>query len=704
MAENSKPSQSQPESAPDTRQFPTRGLLKSKLLNPQKVEATEEGQETRKFPTKGLKSKILSLQKVEEGQETRNFPTRQMEAVSREGPQEASEEAPEGTLPQGTVLQNRYEIIRIIGVGGMGAVYLARDQRFAGATKLCAVKEMISSTPDPRLRQISITNFEREANILAGLSHPSIPKIFDYFSEGNRSYLVLEFIDGKDLEAVLQDSDDALPEERVLEWAAQICDVLSYLHSHEPDPIVFRDLKPSNVMLNKRNLIVLIDFGIAKVFETGQKGTMIGTEGYSPPEQYRGVAGPQGDIYALGATLHHLLTNRDPRLEPPFTFHERPPRSVNPNVSEATEAVITKALEYDMEKRFASALEMKQALLGLLPARERSVLIPTAVIAAPEETQLIWKFACEDEVRSSPRISADKVLYIGAYDNNLYALNARTGEFIWKYPTDGGIPSTPCLWQDRVFIGSEDHIFYAIYTTGRIAWTCPTDDRIRSSACVAYDHVFFGSDDGHLYALNARTGRMVWKFQTAQSIRSSPNVLGETVFFGSEDTTVYALNIGDGKVQWKNNTNRGVTSSPAFYEDRLVIIGSSDWNVYALDVQSGWPVWRYRTNRAVISSPTVVDKRVFVGSVDGHMYALDVRSGRVSWKYETEGQVTSSPVVADGVVYFGSTDGYVYSVEAHNGALRWRFKTEGPVPSSPIVIDGIVYIGSTDHAVYALSV
>ncbi len=655
----------------------------------QKVEE-EEGQETRKFPTRGLGNKLLGLPKAE----------RSGEALVEE------EEAPEGTLPRGAILQNRYEIIKIIGVGGMGAVYLARDQRFSSVTKLCAVKEMMSATTDPRLRQISITNFEREANILASLSHPAIPKIFDYFSEEDRSYLVLEFVTGRDLEAILQESATFLPETQVVGWAVQICDVLSYLHGHKPDPIVFRDLKPSNIMLNERELIVLIDFGIAKVFETGKKGTMIGTEGYSPPEQYRGVAGPQGDVYALGATLHHLLTKRDPRLEPPFTFHERLPRSINPEVSEATEAVIMKALEYDTDKRFTSALEMKQALLGVLPAGERpTISIPTATITAPDEIQYIWKFVCEDEVRSSPRVSDEKVLYIGAYDNNLYALDAERGEFIWKYPTEGGIPSTPCLWQDRVFIGSEDNIFYAIYTrTGRIAWTCPTDDRIRSSACVAYDHIFFGSDDSHLYALNAQSGRVVWKFQTMQPIRSSPDVLGETVFFGSEDKTVYALNIGDGKVKWKHTTNRGVTSSPAFYEDRLVIIGSSDWNVYALDIRSGWPVWRYRTNKPVISSPAVFEKRVFIGSVDGHLYALDIRSGRVIWKYETEGQVTSSPAVAEGAVYFGSTDGYVYSLEAKTGNLRWRFKTEGPIPSSPVVTDGIVYIGSTDRAVYALPV
>ncbi len=205
------------------------------------------------------------------------------------------------------------------------------------------------------VRKTIVQNFEREANILATLNHPSIPRIYDYFSAGNRSYLTLEFINGKDLEAIINETPGFLTEERVLGWAIELCDVLSFLHNHKPDPIIFRDMKPSNVMVNLQDHIVLVDFGIAKRFQVGQKGTMIGTEGYSPPEQYRGEAGPLADIYALGATLHHALTRRDPRLEPPFSFGERPLRKINPAVSAELEAVINTALQYNPGDRFQSA-------------------------------------------------------------------------------------------------------------------------------------------------------------------------------------------------------------------------------------------------------------------------------------------------------------------------------------------------------------
>jgi len=588
----------------------------------------------------------------------------------------------------------------------MGAVYRARDLRFSAVTKIVAVKEMSNVAPDPRLRRLGIQNFEREANILASLSHPSIPKIFDYFSEGNRSYLILEFIEGQALDDLLEERRQPYGQEEVVDWALQVCDVLAYLHSQKP-PVIFRDMKPGNLMLRHDGRIMVIDFGIAKVFEHGQRGTMIGTEGYSPPEQYRGVAEPRGDLYALGATMHHLLTARDPRLEPPFTFHERPIRLFNPGVSPEVEAVIMKALAYDVQDRFASAVEMAQALGNALPRRRPvttslgTVGLAGATSLMPQEVTPKWTFTCEDEVRSSPRI-ADGVLYIGCYDNNLYALDARDGSFRWKFPTDGGIASTPCIYEEMVLIGSEDGALYAISRrSGRKVWSCATAGCVRSSPRVEFDHVFFGSDDACLYAVNVQSGRVVWKFQSAGPIRSTPCIANEMVYFGSDDGYIYALDMRSGEVKWKYCTHRRVTSSPAV-EDHLLYIGSADGHLYGLNARSGWPVWRFRTGGYVLSSPAVEGDRVYVGSVDGCLYAVDAASGRQRWKYDAGGAVTSSPTVANGVVYVGSNDGALHAVEAQQGRGLWRYVTGGPVPSSPIVVDGIVYVGSLDHRVYAL--
>jgi eukaryotic-like serine/threonine-protein kinase len=608
---------------------------------------------------------------------------------------------PEGTLPAGVVLQERYEVLGVQGVGGMGAVYRARDLRFTSVTKIVAVKEMNNTAPDPRVRRISVQNFEREANILASLSHPAIPKIFDYFSEGNRSYLILEFVQGQTLEDLLEERRQPFSPEEVVEWGLQACDVLAYLHGHEP-PVIFRDLKPGNLMLRTDGRLMVIDFGIAKVFEHGQRGTMIGTEGYSPPEQYRGVAEPRGDLYALAATMHHLLSGRDPRLEPPFTFHERPIRLFNDNVPEALETVVMKCLAYDLQERYSSATEMGIALNSALPRGGRSAAsLGTPQFVPVQDVKPKWTFRCEDEVRSSPRV-VEGVSYVGSYDSNLYALNARNGSFLWKFPTKGGIVSAPCIDGDLVLFGSEDGNLYAVSRkTGEQVWVYSTEGRVRSSARVEYSHCFIGSDDGCLYALNVQFGRVVWTFQSAGPIRSTPWLAGEVVYVGSDDGYVYALEMGTGHVKWKYSTPRRVTSSPIGYES-LIIMGSADGHLYALNAGSGWPVWRLRTRGPVLSSPAVEGGMVYVGSADGHLYAVDASTGRERWKYDTGAAVTSSPAIGDGIIYIGSNDEAVHAVDLRKGERLWRYATGGPIPSSPAVYEGTVYIGSTDHHVYAL--
>ena len=608
-----------------------------------------------------------------------------------------------GILEKGTVLQDRYEILGLRAVGGMGAVYEARDRRFAHTLRRCAVKEILNIGADAKTRQLNLRNFEREANILASLSHPSIPSIFDYFIRGSRAYLVLEYVEGQDLDDLLEHSEDIVSEERALRWALQICDVLDYLHSYPDGPIVFRDVKPSNIMLCANDRIMLVDFGIAKVFADQKKGTMVGTEGYSPPEQYRGISVPQGDIYALGASLHHILTHQDPRLHPPFTFHERPIREANPSVSGDTEALVAKCLEYEIEKRFASIAELRSAIVAALgEGSDKGGHMSAAMIEAAAPThQLAWQFTCEDEVRSSPMVH-NGVLYIGAYDNNLYALDASSGRFLWKYPTEGGICVTPCAENGKLLFGSEDQIFYALSErTGRITWSCPTDGRIRSSAMAAYGHVFFGSDDGRLYGANIDSGRVIWKFQAGGSIRCRPLLVEEIIVFVSEDAQIYAVDMGSGELRWRQRANRGMVSSPCLGEG-LIYVGSRDWHLYAYNARSGWPVWRFRTNNMVISSPALAGNLVVFGSTDSYLYAVDAKSGRLQWRFQTDGQIVSSPAIYEDGVYFGSADGHVYGLDAKTGRERWRFQARGPITSSPWIEEGLLHIGSIDGHIYAL--
>ena len=623
-----------------------------------------------------------------------------METQNITPPSEEKSAYPRRQLQSGVTLANRYHIQEVIGIGGMGSVYRARDLHFPNVTKLVAVKEMINATPDPLVRQTIIHNFEREANILATLNHPSIPRIYDYFSEGDRSYLVLEFVHGKDLEAIISDTAGFLPEEQVLTWAIQLCDVLAFLHSHKPDPIVFRDMKPSNVMINSNGDVILVDFGIAKTFQVGQKGTMIGTEGYSPPEQYRGEASAMADIYALGATLHHALTRRDPRLEPPFSFGERPIRRINSRVSPELEAVVNTALQYNPAERFAGALEMKEALVAA--ARKTGALskITTTSIAPTGGIKPVWVFKCEDEVRGTPLIYQGS-LYIGCYDNNMYALNAADGKFQWKYPTDGGVVSRPAAYENNLFFGSEDKRLHVIGArTGKVVWTYYTNGPVRSSPRIAEGHIFIGSDDHALHAVNLNTGRSVWQFTSADEIRSTPFIANDLVYFGCESGDFYAVDFR-GTAKWHYQAKRAVTSSP-IAAGQSIFFASADNTLYCLDARNGWAIWRFRLGKGSVSSPALADDFVFVGAADGFIYCVEAHTGKEVWRFRTDHQVSGSPVIYKDSVYCGSVDGNLYCLEYRTGRERWKFKTEAAITGTPVIFDDIVYIGSTDHQVYAL--
>lgn len=632
---------------------------------------------------------------------------------------EASENSDrhEGLLKAGSMVQDRYQVLETLGVGGFSSVYKARDMHFPTVTRLCAIKEMVHVNRDPKVQRMTTKSFEREAAILATLDHPAVPDVYDYFSVSDRSYLIIEYIHGRDLEALLGEQSTYFPNETIIEWTLQLCEVLEYLHHHKPQPIIFRDLKPSNIMLDRHSRIRLIDFNIAKLFHTGLKGTMIGTEGYSPPEQYRGEASPAGDIYALGATIHHLLTRQDPRAEPPFSFAERPIHQSNPNINTRLEEIINRCLAYNVGDRYQRVGDLrddlralkagefsidgnKHAVRAAAPIDKRNSASPDSTISRKQTVTYIWKFKCEDEIRGTASLS-DGILYIGAYDNNLYALTADKGEFIWKYPATDGIAASPHVYKDSVLAASIDGFLYSINkNSGRLNWRFETGGAIYSSPKADFQHVFFGSDDGFIYAVSTTNGRKVWQVDAHGLVRSSPYIADDRIFFGTEGGYLFCLDLS-GKVKWQFQAKRAINSTPILSED-MVFVGSMDTAVYAIDANSGWALWRHRTTRPVVSSPAISDDTLFIGSSDGNLYALDIYSGRQVWLFKTEGQISSSPVIWDNSVYFGATDGFVYSLDLKRGKLRWQFKTNAMIVSSPVIHDGLLYIASCDHHVYAL--
>jgi len=288
-------------------------------------------------------------------------------SLTSRGDEPARKRSKPKALAAGKVLTNRYEIVRRIGGGGMGAVYLAKDRNLGDAPR--AVKEMIESHLDDTQHEKAIADFKRESLLLTALEHPSIPTVYDYFYDENseRFYLVMKFIPGSDLSSRLRKTPGGrVDEPTVTEWGIQTADVLEYLHTRR-QPIIYRDLKPANLMLDSNNnRIMLIDFGIARWVNKAEKGvTAVGTMGYAPPELFSGRADPRVDIYSLGATMFHLLTGSDPQDNPLliFDFAKNPrPRQINPGLSSEMERILMRAVEYKPEHRFQSGAEMREVL------------------------------------------------------------------------------------------------------------------------------------------------------------------------------------------------------------------------------------------------------------------------------------------------------------------------------------------------------
>lgn len=299
-----------------------------------------------------------------------------------------------GLLGYRTTLGARYQVISVLGCGAMGAVYLAEDKRLVG--RRCAIKEnRPDSNAGPEYQAQAREQFLAEASVLGQLDHSGLPKVSDYFIEDERQYLVMDYVEGEDLESTLLRTRQPQAEDAVLYWSDQVLDALAYLHNWRPQPIIHRDIKPANIRVNLQGKAKLVDFGLVKLLDSSNPKTKaelrgIGTPAYAPLEQFASSedhTDARSDLYALGATMYHLLTN----LYPP-DVHQRllkpellpPPRQLNPQLSENTERVILRAMEIYPDDRFQSAEEMRLALRT--PAASTAALPAAKAVATPRKS------------------------------------------------------------------------------------------------------------------------------------------------------------------------------------------------------------------------------------------------------------------------------------------------------------------------------
>ena len=667
-----------------------------------------------------------------------------------------------GLLSADHLLKQRYRIIAQIGKGGFGAVYQAADSAFGD--RLVAIKEMSQNRLTPQEMAEATEAFKREALLLAELRHPNLPRIYDYFSDAGRWYLVMDFIEGETLEERLYSlSGRGLAGEEVLDIGIQLCSVLDYLHTRHP-PIIFRDLKPANVMRTPTGHLYLIDFGIARHFKPGQiKDTMpLGSPGYAAPEQYgKGQTTPRADIYSLGVTLHQLLTGSDPAQTP---FRLAPLQLDGHPILSQLETLIKHMSELDEANRPQSIAVVTPVLQRIAKQQvsEPQGGVPSHVPSPPQtdsptgtplaeaqdgEQQLIMLGPRQRDPLPRRGLSRRSV-FIGAGAGLL----ALVGGITWRWlarpqPTPAPSPVTtqPTVIQQAtnppapnigssgvgggaewstltvvervVYVGPAHNKVYAIDAgTGQQKWAFPARNAtsdwgswVHPSPTVVDGVVYVGSGDRKVYAIDTRTGQQKWAFPTGDEVRSSPTVVDGVLYVGSLDHKVYAIDTRTGQQQWAFPTGAYVHLSPTIVKG-VVYVGGDDGTVYAIDTRTGQQKWAFPIGSSdsvlgsvLVASPIVANGVVYVGSADNKVHAIDARTGQQKWSFFMGWNGFISPaMVVNGVLYIGSIDGRVYAIDAQTGQEKWAFPVNEGVYAALTVVNGVVYVISIPGIVYAI--
>ncbi|OPC78011.1 serine/threonine protein kinase [Embleya scabrispora] len=661
------------------------------------------------------------------------------------------------------VLDERYELVRFVGRGGMGEVWEGRDRRIG---RRVAVKLLPHGGGDAS----ATTLFLREVRTAGALDHPGVVTVFDvgHDAADDALFMVMEFVQGRDPAAVLRE-DGVPPVAVAVDWTGQATAALGRAHAAG---IVHRDLKPANLMRTDEGRIKVLDFGIARFMETtNHSGKVMGTLAYMSPERFDEHPGDaRSDLYSLGCVLYELLTGNVPfeatgpvgmmnahLLKPPAR-----PGEQRPGIPAALDRLVLDLLAKNPAERPASAEEVGERLRAAIAPAQMPPVPPApgpwhahggggAVPPGPGPAArpAIGDGAAGEPTRAvpvadpgrpavgrgmpdgggvaspAPAVGRRRFLWPAAGaavtaggittavllddrdDPSKPAASTPAGggtpgsARTWRFTTGGWVHSSPAVADGVVYVGSLDNRLYALeVATGAKKWAFPTGGGITSSPAVARGLVYVGSTDENLYALDVATGLVKWRFPTEGKVASSPAVADGIVYIGSEDQHVYALNADTGTMKWSYPMGH-VYTWPAV-ADGVVYVGSNDQNLYAIDAAGGVKKWAFPAAGAVNAPPRVAGGVVYVGSEDKNVYAIDAATGAKKWSYRTGGKVDSSPAVAGGVVYVGSDDKNLYAVDAATGAKKWSYPTGDKIDSSPEVVGGVIYFGSRDKNVYAL--
>lgn len=621
--------------------------------------------------------------------------------------------APSDSLNAGTILMGRYRVEKFLAQGGMGSVYKAFDTK---TQRVCALKEMLDAG-DPADRAQRVAQFQQEARVLASLHHPGIVTVWDYFETGGRYYLAEEFLGG----GTLGQFDKPLPEADVVRIATEIAEALSYIHERG---IVYRDMKPDNVLLRQDGRAVLADFGIVRFFKPGKKGdtTRFASVGYAPPEQYAATiqTAPVSDVYAFGATLYRILTAKEPQewMQPGAVWASFPPLGqVRAGLSLALISIVERCLRMKVAERFpdgqavlAELRPLQQAFQAArcscghqnrLGSRQcsscgRSLVAIQAWQAAypgpfrlhgQPPFELAWKTALREQVRGSPVLFGG-LIYVSTEGGNLYTLDLE-GKTVGKQALGATSRSSPVVLDGQVWVGTERGL------------VSPADlipmGEVFAPPKIEGDQVYTLTKQGTLVCLG-KDGQLRWQQQVGGEGVVSPVVLGQQVVVLTKEGDLYAFSL-QGKPTWKAALGVRVYGPPIPTQDRLVLLDAqgklhlinatngqsllrtpvvgqsycglvSSANQWIAADQNGVvclkgdfsEVWRVGVQGGLIATPSVLESRLLVAARSGKIVLYDLSSGKQQQQLEL-GDDMVAPWIADGNALFGvSRTGVVYGL------------------------------------------
>lgn len=403
----------------------------------------------------------------------------------------------------GTIIDGKYEILREIGRGGMSVVYLAMDTHL---NKQWAVKE-IRKKGSGKNDEIVVNSLLAEANMMKRLDHPALPRIVDIIDNGRTIYVVMDYIEGESLDKILR-AYGPQPEEQVIGWAKQIADALAYLHNQRPS-IIYRDMKPANVMLKPEGNIKIIDFGIAREYKEQNLAdtTVLGTKGYAPPEQYSGQTDPRSDIFALGMTMHHLLTGVDPRNGEPYA----PVRQWNPELSEGIEIIIDRCVQPAAENRYQSCadliydLEHPELITKGFKRKQRKKLAAFITSAVLCVSFLLGGFGCNmaaTQIKNNTYESLISVMSSTSLSDKIDSYKQAID--IYPYDTRAYVKVLEAYENEGRFGRTENDQFMALYNANKDGFDTTTAEvsMLNYKAGMMYFN-YYTNDDGS-YSFNTR--------------------------------------------------------------------------------------------------------------------------------------------------------------------------------------------------------